>query len=240
MFSMKECEAIIEKAIIAKRFSLLIDEAQRICTFHEIPTPKSGVATDADEAVKKAGEIGYPVVLKVVSPQIIHKSEFGGVIVNITNENELRIEYGKLIARVQVKQPSASVEGVLVEQMMPPSTEVIVGAIRDSQFGPSVMFGMGGIFAEMYDDVKFRVAPIDRIDALNMVHGLRGSKILEGVRGQAPLDVDSLVNVLMRVSELMMEHSAIEQLDLNPVIAYPQGSCAVDSRIIITGKREDA
>jgi acyl-CoA synthetase (NDP forming) len=240
MFPMKECEAIIEKAIIEKRFPLLIDEAQRICAIHKIPTPKSGLVTDADEAVKKGSEIGYPVVLKVVSPQIIHKSEFGGVIVNITNGNELRIAYGKLIAGVHVKQPSASIKGVLVEQMMPPSTEVIVGAIRDSQFGPSVMFGMGGIFAEMYDDVKFRVAPIDRIDALNMVHGLRGSRILKGSRGQSPSDIDSLVNILMRVSELMMEHSAIEQLDLNPVIAYPRGSCAVDSRIIITGKREDA
>ena len=237
---MKECEVIIEKAVIEKRFVLRIDEAQRVCTLHKIPTPNYEVATDMDEAVVKAGEIGYPVVLKIISPQIIHKSEFGGVIVNIANEKELRMEYGKLISRVQGRQPSASVTGVLVEQMMPPSTEVIVGAIRDNQFGPAVMFGIGGIFAEMYDDVKFRVAPIDRVDAFNMVQGLRGSRILEGTRGQPPLDIDSLVNILMRVSELMMEHSAVEQLDLNPVIAYPRGSCAVDSRIIITGKGEDA
>jgi acyl-CoA synthetase (NDP forming) len=240
MVPMRECEAIIEKAVVEKRFPLRIDEAQRICALHKILTPKYEVATDVDEAVKKAGDIGYPIVLKVISPQIVHKSESGGVIVNIANEKELRMEYGKLIAQVQRRQPSASITGVLVEQMMPPSTEVIVGAIRDNQFGPVVMFGMGGIFAEMYDDVKFRVAPIDRIDAFNMVHGLRGSRILEGARGRPRLDIDSLVNVLMRVSELMMEHSAVEQLDLNPVIAYPRGSCAVDSRIIITGKGEDA
>jgi acyl-CoA synthetase (NDP forming) len=237
---MKECETIIDKAIMEKRFPLRIDEAQRICTLHKIRTPKYEVATDVDEAAKKASQIGYPIVLKVISPQIVHKSEFGGVIVNIANEKEMRIEYEKLIAEVQGRQPSASITGVLVEQMMPPSTEVIIGAIRDNQFGPAVMFGMGGIFAETYDDVKFRVAPIDKIDALNMVRGLRGSRILEGTRGHAPLDIDSLVDVLMRVSELMMEHSAIEQLDLNPVIAYPRGSCAVDSRIIVTEKKEDS
>jgi acyl-CoA synthetase (NDP forming) len=240
MVTMKECETIINKAIMEKRFPLWIDEAQRICTLHRIPTPKYEVTTSVDEAVKKAGQIGYPVVLKVISPQIIHKSEFGAVIVNIADEKDLRIEYEKLIAEVHGRQPSASITGVLIEQMMPPSTEVIVGAIRDNQFGPAVMFGMGGIFAEMYDDVKFRVAPIDKTDALNMVRGLRGSRILEGSRGHPPLDTDSLVNVLMRVSELMMEHSAIEELDLNPVIAYSRGSCAVDSRIIITGKKEDA
>jgi acyl-CoA synthetase (NDP forming) len=240
MVPVKECEAIIRKAFMEKRFSLLIDEAQKICSLHKIPTPKYDVATNLDGAVEKADEIGYPVVLKLISPQIIHKSEVGGVILNVANKNELRVKYEKLITTVRYRQPSTFIAGVLVEQMMPSSTEVIVGGIRDNQFGPAIMFGIGGIFAEMYDDVKFRVAPIDRIDAFNMIHGLRGSKILEGARGQSPLDVGALVNILMRVSELMMEHHTVEQLDLNPIIAYQQGACAVDSRIIIAAKGEDA
>lgn len=240
MIRMKECEVILERALTEKRSSLLVDEAQRICALHKIPTPKYGLATSVDEALEEAKEIGYPVVLKIISPQIVHKTEVGGVIPDIGNEKELRTEYDRLISNVRRKEPSATIVGVLVEEMMRPSTEVIVGAIRDVQFGPAIMFGIGGIFAEVYDDVKFRVAPIDRIDALNMIHGLHGSKILEGARGQPPVDMDSLVNILMRVSALMMEHDTVSELDLNPVIVYAQGACAVDSRIIIAGKGEDA
>jgi acyl-CoA synthetase (NDP forming) len=134
---------------------------------------------------------------------------------------------------VRKYNPNAKVLGVLIEKMMPPSTEVIVGGIRDSQFGPSVMFGMGGIFTEVYKDVAFRVAPLDKIDALNLIHELRGSKILEGIRGQPPADMDALVDVLIDVSSLMLQHSAISQLDLNPVIAYPDGAVAVDTRIVL-------
>ena len=217
------------------RSSLLIDEAQRVCEFHEIPTPKYGVVSTVEEGVKKASEVGYPVVLKIISPQIIHKTDFGGVILNVANERELAIQYEKLISGVRSKEPSAAIRGVLVEKMMPPSTEVIVGGIRDKQFGPSVMFGIGGIFAEAYDDVTFRIAPIDRIDALNMIHELRGARILEGMRGRTPLDLDAVTNILACVSNMMCEHDAITQLDLNPVILYPDGACAVDSHIILIG-----
>jgi acetyl-CoA synthetase (ADP-forming) len=229
-----DCSVIIEQALIERRSSLLIDEAQRICNLHHIPTPKFSVASNVDEAVKKASEIGYPVVLKVISPQIIHKTDIGGVILNVGNEKELQAQYDKLLTETKNREPSAPISGVLVEEMMPSSTEVVVGGVRDSQFGPTVMFGVGGIFTEVYDDVVFRVAPIDRIDALNMIHGLRGSKILEGIRGKSPLDLDSIVNVLTNVSDLMTKHDVIDQLDLNPVIVYPDKVCAVDSRIIIT------
>jgi len=181
--------------------------------------------------------MGYPVVLKVISPQIVHKSDAGGVVLNIKDEKELEISFEKLIADVGAKFPSAKVSGILVEKMMPPSTEVIVGAIRDRQFGPSIMFGIGGLFTEIYNDVAFRVAPIDKIDAWNLIHELRGFKILEGLRGKPPADLDAIVNVLIDVSGLMMEHGSISQLDLNPVIAYPDELCAVDCRIIL-GKEE--
>jgi acyl-CoA synthetase (NDP forming) len=233
MIEMEECELIIQKALGEVRSSLMIDEAYRICNLHHIPTPKPEMVIRLQEAVERANEIGYPVALKIISPQILHKSDVGGVVLNVGNEKQLRTEYEKLLAEVNRREPSAKVTGVLVEKMMAPSTEVIVGGIRDSQFGPAVMFGMGGMFTEVYDDVAFRVAPIDRVDALNLIHGLKGSKVLEGIRGKPPADLDSVIKVLINVSDLMMEHDAVKQLDLNPVIVYSDAVCAVDSRIIL-------
>jgi succinyl-CoA synthetase beta subunit len=233
MIEMKECETIIQKVLKEGRSFMLVNEAQRVCNLHGIPTPRSYVTLNTNEAVLKARESGFPVVLKVISPQIIHKSDAGGVILNIRDEEELEVEYGKLVAEVSRREPSAKIEGVLMEKMMPTSTEVIVGGIRDRQFGPAIMFGIGGIFTEIYDDVAFRVAPIDKIDALNLIHELKGSKILEGIRGKPPADLNSIINILISVSNLMMEHDAVSQLDLNPVLVYSDSACAVDSRIII-------
>jgi acyl-CoA synthetase (NDP forming) len=233
VFDLKECETIIQKALQEGRSSLLIHESQQICKLHHIPTPVSYVVQNVDEAVTKGKLIGFPVVLKIISPQILHKSDVGGVVLGIEGEAALKEAYPKLVAEVREKEPKAEVLGVLIEKMMPPSTEVIVGGIRDSQFGPSIMFGMGGIFTEVYKDVAFRVAPVDKIDALNLIHELRGSKILEGIRGQPPADMDALVDVLIDVSSLMLQHSAVSQLDLNPVIAYPDGVRAVDTRIVL-------
>jgi acyl-CoA synthetase (NDP forming) len=229
---MDDCETIIQNALKEKR-PLLENEAQQICALHNIPTPKSGKAASAHDAILKAKEIGFPVVLKIISPQILHKSDVGGVVLNVKDEKELEVQYEKLLVEIGKREPSAKVLGVLIEKMMPSSTEVIVGGIRDSQFGPSIMFGIGGIFAEIYDDVAFRVAPIDKIDASNLVHEIKGYKILEGARGKPPADLNSLINVLISVSDLMMEHDAISQLDLNPVIVYSDGVCAVDVRIIL-------
>jgi len=228
-----ECGTIIQRAVKEGRSSLLIHEAQRVCELHGIPAPKSALVRNVEEAAHQAKEIGFPVVMKIVSPQILHKSEVGGVVSDISDDKQLKSEYEKLIARIANREHSAKILGVLVQRMMPPSTELIVGGIRDNQFGPAVMLGIGGIFAEVYNDVAFRVAPIHKIDALNLIRGLKGSKILSGFRGRPPADLDAIVDVLNRVSDLMIEHDTIEQLDLNPVIAYSDGLCAVDCRIII-------
>jgi len=233
VFELKECESIFQKALKDGRSSLLIQEAQQICKLHGIPTPVSYVVQNVEEAVTKGNQMGFPVVLKIISPQILHKSDVGAVVLDIDGEASLKEAYPKLVAEVRKNDPEAEVLGVLIEKMMPPSTEVIVGGIRDSQFGPSIMFGMGGIFTEVYEDVAFRVAPIDKIDALNLIHELRGSKILEGIRGKPPADLDAIADVLLNVSTLMLQHSAISQLDLNPVIAYPDAVCAVDARIVL-------
>jgi acetyl-CoA synthetase (ADP-forming) len=185
---------IIHRAGNEGRASLLINEAQRVCELHGIPTPKSRLSKNVEEAVDQAKEIGFPVVIKIVSPQILHKSEVGGVISDIGDERQLKSAYRNLIDRVRSKKHSAKLLGVLVQRMMPPSTELIVGGIRDKQFGPTVMFGMGGIFAEVYDDVAFRVAPMDTTDAQNLIRRLRGSKILSGFRGRPPADLNAIVD----------------------------------------------
>ena len=230
---MKECDSIIRKALKEGRNSLLIHEAGRICELHNIPIPKSYVAKNARDAVSRIDEVGFPVALKIISPQILHKSDVGGVILSVNSVEELRSAYSRLIAGVTMHEPEAEILGVFVEKMMPASTEVIVGGIRDRQFGPSVMLGIGGIFAEVYGDVAFRIAPIDRVDAFNLIHELKGSKLLEGARGKPPADLDALVDVLIKTSDLMVEHSTLSQLDLNPVIVYQKGACSVDFRMVL-------
>jgi acyl-CoA synthetase (NDP forming) len=229
----KQCEEILQKAMIEGRSSLLISEARQICRLHGIPVPESYIAKNVEEAVKMGSQIGFPLALKVVSPQILHKTDVGGVALNIDSEDVLRDAYQKLITKVARNKPEAQILGVLVEKMMPPATEVIVGGIRDSQFGPAVMFGMGGIFAEVYEDVAFRVAPLDKMDALSLMNEIKGSKILKGFRGEPAADTDAIIKVLLNVSGLMTEHNSISQLDLNPVIVYSDSACAVDSRIIM-------
>ena len=183
--------------------------------------------------MKKGHQLGFPLVLKIVSPQISHKSDVGGVIVNIKNEDDLKQGYTNLINQVSKNKPTANILGAVVEKMLPPSIELIVGGIKDSQFGPCVMFGMGGIFAEVYDDVAFRVAPLDEIDISILIDEIKGSKILKGFRGKPPMDRDSIVKILLNVSSLMMKHDEISQLDLNPVIVYPNSAIAADSRIVL-------
>ena len=235
---MDECNAIIKKALQEGRSSLLENEAKRICALHHIPTPPHYLAKSVDEAMGKTDEIGFPIVLKIVSPKIIHKSDVGGVLLNIQDRHELSEAYNRLIGMIEKKIPSEEIVGVLVEKMMPPSTELIIGGLRDPQFGPSLMFGIGGIFTEVYNDVTFRVAPIDRKDAAEMIRELKGSKILEGIRGNPPADQEAIITILVNTSELLYEHEAINQLDLNPVMAYPKGVCAVDARIILKDTKE--
>jgi acetyl-CoA synthetase (ADP-forming) len=230
---LKECNAIIRKALKEGRNSLLIHEAGRICELHNIPIPKSYVAKNTRDAVSRIDEVGFPVALKIISPQILHKSDVGGVILNVNSVEELKSAYSRLIAEVTMHEPEAEILGVFVEKMMPASTEMIVGGIRDRQFGPSVMLGIGGIFAEVYGDVAFRIAPIDRVDAFNLIRELKGSKLLEGARGKPPADLDALVDILIKTSDLMVEHNTLSQLDLNPVIVYQKGACSVDFRMLL-------
>ena len=198
-----------------------------------IPVTVFKVALNEDEAVKCADEIGYPVVLKIVSPDIIHKSDAGGVIVNLKNSAEVSEAYRKILENVGKYNANAKIVGVLVQEMAPQSTETIVGAIKDPQFGQTLMFGLGGIFVEIFKDVSFRIAPITPDDAKEMITELKAYPLLKGFRNTPPADIDALVNILCNTSRLVMDHPEIKELDLNPVIAYQKGAKTVDARIIL-------
>ena len=198
-----------------------------------IPVTKFKVASNEADAAKFADEIGYPVVLKIVSPDVIHKSDAGGVMVNLKTSIDVANAYGKILENVKNYNANAKIVGVLVQEMAPQSTETIVGAIKDPQFGQTIMFGLGGIFVELLKDVNFRVAPITVDDAKEMITQLKAYPLLKGFRNTPPADIDALVSVLMSVSRLVMDNPEIKELDLNPVLAYPTGTKTVDARIIL-------
>jgi len=224
---------IFEEACKEGRKHLLETEAKTVCMEYGIPVTKFEVAKSEAEAVKLADEIGYPVVLKIVSPDIIHKSDVGGVIVGLKTAKDVQNAYGQILQNVKKHKADARIVGVLVQEMAPPSTEVIVGAIKDPQFGPAVMFGLGGIFVEILKDVAFRVAPITEAEAREMISEVRAYPLLKGYRNLPPADVEAIVQILLNASRLVMEHQEIKELDLNPIMVYEKGAKTVDARIIL-------
>jgi acyl-CoA synthetase (NDP forming) len=193
----------------------------------------SKFAHTQDEAEKLAGQIGYPIALKIVSPDVLHKWDVGGVMLNLKNATEAKDAYLKILDNVRRHKPDAKIVGVIVQEMVTPSTEVIVGSTKDPQFGPALMFGLGGIFVEILKDVAFRIAPITETDAREMIAEVKGYPILKGYRGQPPADINAIVKILVNTSKLVMDHDEIKELDLNPVMVYEKGAKAVDARIIL-------
>ena len=230
---MDKVSEIISKVRGEGRKFLLEPEAKAICMEYDIPVTKFKVASSEDEAVKFAEEIGYPIVLKIVSPDVIHKFDVGGVILNLKSAEEVRKAYNQIIENVRKHKPNARILGVTVQEMVPPSTEVIVGAIKDAQFGPTLMFGLGGIFVEVLKDVTFRIAPITEEEAKEMISEIKAYPILKGYRGNPPADIDSIAKILVNTSKLIIDHQEIKELDLNPIIVYESGAKTVDARIIL-------
>lgn len=212
---------------------LMESDAALLLSTNGIPYVRHAVALDAEEAAVRAGEIGYPVVLKVLSADIVHKTEVGGVVTGVRNEQELRSEFAVLLARVAVAAPDSQVAGVLVCEQVAVSRELIVGAFRDETFGPAVMIGLGGVFAELLQDVVFRLAPVSDFDAHDMVHELRGGTLLSSVRGEHAADVDELAGILKRVGRLIVTHQSIREMDLNPVAVTVDGCLALDARVVL-------
>jgi acyl-CoA synthetase (NDP forming) len=230
---MNQTAKIILQAKKEGRKALLETEAKTICAQYGIPVTKFSLATNEKEAAAQADQIGYPIVLKIVSQDIIHKSDAGGVMVNLKNAGDVAAGYKKIIENVKKYKADAKIAGVLVQEMAPQSTEVIVGAVKDPQFGQTVMFGLGGIFVELLKDVNFRVAPLTAEDAKEMITRLKAYPLLNGYRGAQPADIDALTDILCNTSRLVLDNPDIKELDLNPVMAYPKGAKTVDARIIL-------
>ncbi|NJD75869.1 MAG: acetyl-CoA synthetase [Candidatus Methanoperedens sp.] len=206
-------------------------EAKELLSKYGIPVTKENIARSADEALAIALNIGTPVAMKISSSDISHKSDVGGVMLNIEREY-VRPAYNKMISQIKKAVPGAKIEGVLVQQMARPGHEVIVGLKKDAQFGHALMFGLGGIFVEVYRDVSFRVTPIDGKEALEMISEIKGYPILKGIRGKRPADIDAIVRVLVSVSDMAKKENIIE-LDINPLIVNESGAIAVDSRAMM-------
>jgi acetyl coenzyme A synthetase (ADP forming)-like protein len=229
-------QEVLGKVTSEGRTSLTAPEAKRVADAYGIPTPGEGLATSAQEAADIAAEIGFPVVLKIVSPEILHKTDAGGVVVGVKDADAAREAYDEIVANARKYDAKATITGVQVQQMLetgPGVHEVIIGSVTDSTFGKIIAFGLGGVLVEVLKDVTFRLAPTNADDARSMVDGIAAHEVLEGVRGAEPVDKDALADVIRRLSDLVTDFPQLAEVDLNPVLAAPGGATAVDVRIVI-------
>ena len=228
-----EVSETISLAMKEGRKTLLETEAKAVCEKYGIPITQFKFAKNETDALRSAKEIGFPVVLKIVSTDIIHKSDVGGVVVDVKNAKEVRNAYRQILDNVKKHNPGAKITGMLIQEMAPKGTEVIVGAIKDPQFGPAIMFGLGGIFVEVLKDVTFRVAPVTEDEAAEMIQEVKAYPLLKGYRNTPPSDLKAITEILVNTSRLMMDHLEIKELDLNPIMVYEKGAKTVDARIIL-------
>jgi acyl-CoA synthetase (NDP forming) len=198
-----------------------------------IPVVEAKLARSKKEAVSISKKMGFPVVLKISSPDVIHKSDSGGVKLGLANATQVGKAYGEIISSIKKAYPKALIDGVSVQRMAPPGVEVIVGMSKDPQFGPVLMFGLGGILVEVLKDVSFRIVPVTERDAGEMIREIKGYPILEGYRGQKPASIPALEKLIVKVSQFVENNPQIKELDLNPIFAYPNKAVAVDARIIL-------
>jgi len=198
-----------------------------------IPVVEAKLARSKKEAISISNEMGFPVVLKISSADVIHKSDSGGVRLGLANATQVGKAYNEILSSVKQAYPKARIEGVSVQPMAPPGVEVIVGMSKDAQFGPVLMFGLGGILVEVLKDVSFRIVPVTIRDARAMIREIKGYPVLEGYRGQKPANIPALEKLIVKVSQFVEKNPQIRELDLNPIFAYPDKAVAVDARIIL-------
>src|ERR1700704_1954487 len=224
---------ILDQAKAAGREALTAPEARGICEAYGINIPKEGVAKTGEEAVKLATSIGLPVVMKIVSPQILHKPEAGGVLVGVNSAEQVAQGFSTIVENARKYDPKAEILGVQIQQMLSGGHEVIIGAVTDPAFGKLVAFGMGGVLVEVLKDITFRLAPATTEDALSMLDGIQAAEILRGVRGAQPVDREALGTMIERVSALVADFPEISELDLNPVFASEKDATAADVRVVL-------
>lgn len=226
-------QRVLEHVLSEDRKNLLEPEAYEVLSSYDIPISPFKVVNSLEEAESAANSIGFPIVLKIVSPEIIHKSDVGGVKININDDEQLKENYTSLLSGVKEKAPGARIVGVLVEKMAPKSVEVVVGMLRDPTFGPTVMFGLGGVLIEIMKDVIFRITPVSKDEAFDMIKKVKGYPLISGFRGSKSLDANAIADLICNVSRISLENPSIDQIDLNPVIVYEKGLVVVDARIIL-------
>ena len=227
--------ARIFEAARAKNQHTLGLESFGILKAYGIPSVKTAFAKTAEEAINAAEEIGYPLVMKIVSPQISHKSDVGGIKLSLQNAAEVRAAYQDMMESIPRKMPDAFLEGVQLQQMLSGGREVIIGMVRDPTFGPMLMFGLGGVYVEILKDVRFAIAPVNEREAREMITGIKTYPLLAGFRGAKSSDIDALVDVILRVSRLVCDFSEIEEFEINPLTVFEEGkgAFAVDVRLIL-------
>ena len=226
-------KAILDAVKLAGRESLTAPEGKRVCDAYGISVPQEGVANSAAESEKLAIAMGFPVVMKIVSPDILHKTEAGGVVVGIPNAQEASKAYQTIIENAKKYKADATILGVQVQQMIQGGQEVIIGAVTDPSFGKLVAFGLGGVLVEVLKDITFRLAPATKADALSMLDGIKAAEMLKGVRGSDPVNREALANLIVSVSDLVNDFPEISELDLNPVFASKKTAIAADVRIVV-------
>ncbi len=237
---LEKIKVVVQKARAEKRTFLLSAESQAIMQIAEIPVPKSCLARNLDEAVRCAEEIGYPVAMKIVSRDIIHKSDAGGVALELVNRNEVIDAYQAILLNVRSYNPVASIEGVEIEAMVQSEIETIVGSRRDHAFGPIVMFGLGGIYVEVMRDIAFRAFPLGRRETLKMISQIHAYPLLLGVRGEKRKDIDAVADTIFKIGTILEKCSDITDIEINPLIVHDQGQGvkAVDVRILLAKPQE--
>ncbi|MFC1964591.1 acetate--CoA ligase family protein [Chloroflexota bacterium] len=224
---------IIDRAIDEGRVILTEIESKELLRQAGISVIDTKLATTREEAIAISKQLGFPVVLKVASPDIVHKNDAGGVKLGLNTPEQAGKAHDEILRDVSQKHPGVKVQGVSVQRMVRPGVEVIIGMSKDSQFGPVLMFGLGGVWVEILKDVSFRISPLAKKDAEEMIKEIKGYPLLTGYRGQEPVDVSELEDYLLKVSHFVEQNPAVKELDLNPVVAYSDGAVAVDARVVL-------
>jgi acetyl-CoA synthetase (ADP-forming) len=226
---------ILDKAKTEKRTVLTEFESKKLLERAGIPVVETRLVRTKRETISVSKEMGFPVVLKITSPDIVHKSDSGGVKLGIANATQAGKAYSEIMSSIKQRYPSAIIHGLTVQKMAPPGIQVIVGMSKDPQFGPVIMFGLGGILVELLKDVSFRIVPVTKRDAAEMIREIKGYPLLEGYRGQEPANIDALQDIIVRVSQFVERTPEIKELDLNPIFAYRDKAVSVDARIVLEG-----
>jgi len=230
-----QADDLIRAALDRRQLALSEYESKKLLTLYGIPVTREKLSLSADEAVSDAVTLGFPVVLKACSPELMHKSEHGCIELNLRNERDVREAYKRIIRSIDLE-----LEGVLVQEMVPGQRELVVGLNRDPQFGPCVMLGIGGMMTEMFQDIAFRMAPLGAIEAKDMTEELRFKKIFGAFRGQKSVDMDMLCRTLIAVGQIGLELERVSELDINPMIITPEGLVvAVDALVVLRRDEND-